>query len=474
VARLSGLRSVFVVGLLLLALRVPPGVSAQASGFSSIHLAHSFLKPGQSQILIVVAKDLAGNPLRRASVVATVRYGSIVHTYRLPKTGLHGRTYVRFQVPRSVGANNADVTVSIASGDLNISLSSKFSLKTTSPPPISPPSTQGSILLVVTVLPPLVVAPNPSWVAVYAHTKTGAAVAGASVGATSAFLEGKRHMSGTTDASGVTTLRLNTDRVKANQTVPVVIDATWHNMRGTASTQFSVSAPPTPTPSPTATATPTATPLPVVVPTPTSTPTPAPTISVGTAPTATPTPTQTSTSTPTPTSTPTSTSTPTITPTPTATSTPYPTAVPPKCPGTYNGQDGCIYVDLSIINADRAQYGVPPLQLDLIQSVGNGSTCRGAYGHSVDMANSRGIYHNNLFQEFCVTPSNGAQNVGMSYSGDEQQDLHVIDNLMMSEPHYPGCVGNHACDILNPGFYKVGIGVYYHNGSTWLTQDFMG
>jgi uncharacterized protein YkwD len=456
-----------VLGMFLVYL-LPHSVSAQTPSFSSIHLAYNLLKPGQSQTLSIVARDLGGNPLKGASVVATVRYGSVSHTYHLPKTGLHGRTYRTFRVPNSLATGKAVVTVSITSGYLNISLSSKFSLKAATSAVANPPSARGSILLVVTVLPPSVVAPNPSWVAIYAHTKTGATVAGASVGATMQFLEGKRHMSGTTDASGVTTLRLKTDRVTANQTVPVVIDATWHNMHGAASTQFAVTAPPIPTPTPT----PTATPLPVVAPTPTPTPTSVATISVGTAPTTTPTPTQTSTSTSTPT--PTATSTPTVTPTPTATSTPYPTAVPPPCPGQYNGHDGCIDVDLSIINADRAQNGVPPLQLDLIQSLGNGSTCRGAYGHSVDMANYGSIYHDNLSQEFCVWPSTGAQNVGMSQSGAELQDLHVIDNLMMSEPHSPGCVGNHACDILNPSFRSVGIGVYYKNGATWLTQDFMG
>jgi len=35
-----------------------------------------------------------------------------------------------------------------------------------------------------------------------------------------------------------------------------------------------------------------------------------------------------------------------------------------------------------------------------------------------------------------------------------------------------GCTGNHACNILNPDYHTVGIGIDYVNNTTWLTEDF--
>ncbi|MGH2409866.1 MAG: hypothetical protein ACRDGS_05785 [Chloroflexota bacterium] len=49
--------------------------------------------------------------------------------------------------------------------------------------------------------------------------------------------------------------------------------------------------------------------------------------------------------------------------------------------------------------------------------------------------------------------------------------------MMMAEAHDPStCAAtvNHACNILNPKFRAVGIGIDVTGGMTWLTEDFVG
>lgn len=65
----------------------------------------------------------------------------------------------------------------------------------------------------------------------------------------------------------------------------------------------------------------------------------------------------------------------------------------------------------------------------------------------------------------------------MAATGGEVQDLHTMDQLMMGEPHSRHVCAttvNHACNILNPRFHRVGIGLYLSGGTTWLTEDFIG
>jgi hypothetical protein len=159
-----------------------------------------------------------------------------------------------------------------------------------------------------------------------------------------------------------------------------------------------------------------------------------------------------------------------------------PTVAPPPCPGTYNGQDGCIYAMLQLINHTRSINAVHTLQLSLTQSLGTGSspgtgTCPGAYGHSMAMAQAGYIFHDNLATEFCEPIYAGAQNVGELSSGNELQDLQNMHDRMMNGPgegHYPGCTGNHACNILSDSYSQVGIGIFRQGGTTWLTEDFFG
>jgi kumamolisin len=172
---------------------------------------------------------------------------------------------------------------------------------------------------------------------------------------------------------------------------------------------------------------------------------------------------------------------PTNTPGPTATKTPVPTATTVSsgsCPGS-----GCVQSMLNMLNTDRANNGAAPLTLN---------TTQGAKSlvHSQDMAATGQIWHCNAAypnEAFCpptmplteiVVPySTAGENVGQAGSGNELSDLQQLDSLMMGEAHDPTTCAttvNHACNIINPNFKSVGIGIYYVNNQTWLTEDFVG
>jgi uncharacterized protein YkwD len=151
---------------------------------------------------------------------------------------------------------------------------------------------------------------------------------------------------------------------------------------------------------------------------------------------------------------------------------------PNECQGAISN---CTTQILKLINHDRTTNGLSKLTLKPAQSVG-GPSCVGSYGHSIAMAKSGAIWHINpkfprasFPNSICVKFLNVGENVGESASGDVTNDLKTLDSMMMSEPHSKGdCASdvNHACNILNPKFHQVGIGVYYVNGATWLTEDF--
>jgi uncharacterized protein YkwD len=132
---------------------------------------------------------------------------------------------------------------------------------------------------------------------------------------------------------------------------------------------------------------------------------------------------------------------------------------------------------LQILNATRAQYGVGPLTLNATQSAGT-STCIGSYGHSVHMAQQGQISHDQWPNDVCTGNYPIGENVGQSRSGDESKDLQIMHNMMMSEPHDAAtCASfvNHACNIINPQYHQVGIGLYVApDGGTWLTENFLG
>ena len=193
------------------------------------------------------------------------------------------------------------------------------------------------------------------------------------------------------------------------------------------------------------------------------------------APTATPVPTHTA---PAPTATPTKTAVPTATPTrtPAPTSTPTSTPVSTACPGS-----GCVQAMLTILNTDRAQNGAAALTLSMTQTNGTGS-CIGSIGHSRDMQQSGSIWHTNpsypaasFPNDICLSYYTAGENVGEAGYGNELTDLQQLNQMMISETHsatYCAVFNNHACNIINPNFHQVGIGIVNVNGGTWLTEDF--
>jgi uncharacterized protein YkwD len=143
------------------------------------------------------------------------------------------------------------------------------------------------------------------------------------------------------------------------------------------------------------------------------------------------------------------------------------------CPGS---QSACIQAVLSMLNADRAKYGVAPLSLNVTLTNGNGN-CVGAYGHSVHMSQVGHISHDQFPADICIPWKRAGENVGEAhYPQGELYDLQRLDQIMMAEtspPKVPGCSGSHACNIINPGFHRAGIGIYVSaSGAAWLTEDF--
>jgi uncharacterized protein YkwD len=505
----------FALAVSVLFLLFLPAGPVGASASSSLQIAHQALNPGQAQTLTVRARDLTGKPLVDASVTATIRYGSSARQYGFQPTNAQGVTALTFKPPTGLSWHTATVKLTITNGFLSIPLSGSFTLRGgKSPAPTATSRPTGDLIVIARALPPSVIAPTPDWVVVYVRSRNGVNRAGAVATAVARFVEGTVNVSGKTDASGVATLRLDTSKVKAGQTVGVGVVARWQGQVGTAAATFKVQAKATPTPSatpthtPTPTATPTHTPTPIPTATPTPTSTRAPSVDAGRAtPTLTPaivpsaTPTATASATGTPSPTPTTTPVPTWTPTPTPTSTPVPTTIPtptvtatstptatptstasntptPTCPGS---QAGCEQAMVNLLNQDRAGSGLAPLTLNATQSTGTGA-CAGSYGHSTAMAASGSIWHTNAAypaasfpNNICVTWSNVGENVGEWSSGNELTDLDDLNTTMMSEPHTPNCTGNHACNILSPSFRSVGIGLYVDgSGTTWLTEDFIG
>jgi uncharacterized protein YkwD len=498
-----------IVAVLLFALS-PQFAGAQATGSSTVIVAHPTLALGQTETLTIVARDLAGRPLPNASVSLAVRFGSHTATYHLKKTDSSGRTTLSLHAPSGMSSGKIPVLVTISSGFLRQTVAARFALSTkaaaprataTTATPTVPTATAtasaSGLAVSASALPPHVVAPNPVYVVVNARSH-GVDQPAAAVTVEASFKEGKFVATGTTDAYGVATVKIDTARARVDEVVKVVASVTWKGATSHGSTAFDLASPPaspTPTPTssaplaptffPTATSGPTSTPGPVVlapVPVPSSIPTDTPTGLPTATSYPTPTPYPTATDYPTPTAYPTYTPVPTDTPQPTSTSTPFPTytATPtPMCPGS---QTGCMQAMLNIINSTRAQYGLYPLVMNTTQSNGT-SSCAGSYGHSKAMAQSGGIWHTNSSypaasfpNNICVGTSSAGENVGQYSSGNELGDLQQIHNLMMNEAHDAATCStqiNHACNIMTTSFHQVGIGIYFDANRTWLTEDFL-
>lgn len=471
---------------LMVAVFIPPAVLAQSIPVSSIHVAYSTLRPGQTQTVTVIARDLRGRPLAGARAGAKVEIGKRTTVYRMKATDRTGKTLLVLHTASNLANVRVTVHVSVTNGFISIPLSTAFTIRasgaagtpsatpvrtptatrtptgsskkstatpvrtalaptaTAIPTPTSPGSS-GQLVLVPKAVPGSVTAPAPAWIVVYAHTTTGPDVPGVLIHVVAPFIEGAVAAVGETDSTGVASIMIDTSEVRTPQTVSIHVSAQNGAQTASSSTPLTMTAP-----------APTATPPAVPPVLPTLTPT-------GTALTATAGPTATAVP------------TPTRTPVPTPTITPTGTPVP-NCPGD---MQSCMQVMLGILNQTRAQYGVAPLSLNQTQSLGAGS-CVGSLGHSKAMQQSGTIWHINgsypsasFPNDICVSTSSGGENVGEAQTGDEVRDLNMMHNEMMSEPYTPGCQGTHICNILSTQFTQVGIGVYNYQGITWLTEDFI-
>jgi hypothetical protein len=126
---------------------------------------------------------------------------------------------------------------------------------------------------------------------------------------------------------------------------------------------------------------------------------------------------------------------------------------------------------LAAINHDRAFYHAPSLLLDPHQS-----EC--SFQHSRHMAEQGILSHDQFPADICIPHTIAAENVGVYFGRHDA--VFLIHHAMMSEGPCPdpSCPGKereahgHYLNLVNPLFRRVGIGIYIHNGITWLTEDF--
>jgi len=152
--------------LAIVSFLVPSVASAQSSGVSSLQLAHSALRPGQTETVLVIARDLAGNPLSGAAVLAVVHFGSASQTFHMRQTDGRGRSALTFQPPTGLANVKGSINVTISNGYLQMSLSSTFTVGA----PAAPPAPV-SLVVQLRVLPAEVTAPAPAWVVASVHTR---------------------------------------------------------------------------------------------------------------------------------------------------------------------------------------------------------------------------------------------------------------------------------------------------------------
>lgn len=143
----------------------------------------------------------------------------------------------------------------------------------------------------------------------------------------------------------------------------------------------------------------------------------------------------------------------------------------------------CSTTMLSILNHQRSRHHLPLLHLSVLQSFGN-HHCSRSFGHTVAMARSGDIWHINpsfprasFPKDICGTHALYGENAGWQVGYSIASDLRRLEAMMMAEPHSrrqcaTASAFSHACNILNPAFRRVGIGIYQADGATWLTEDF--
>jgi hypothetical protein len=129
---------------------------------------------------------------------------------------------------------------------------------------------------------------------------------------------------------------------------------------------------------------------------------------------------------------------------------------------------------LAAINRERAARHVPALTLDAEQS-----DC--SLKHTRHMSKVGAISHDQFPGDICAPHVIEGENVGMA-RGSPSTALLSLDRAMMAEGACPhrSCPGTefeahgHYVNLINPGYTRVGFGVYFAGDVTWLTEDFIG
>lgn len=160
-------------------------------------------------------------------------------------------------------------------------------------------------------------------------------------------------------------------------------------------------------------------------------------------------------------------------PTPIPSPIPRPTVAPtPNFNGSCSTGGDCTAYQLALINQERAGHGIAPLAIDIQESNGT-TTCPGSYGHSVHMASTGQLAHDQFPADICASFfTTAGENIGES-GGSVQSAVKGIFDQMIAEPYTPGCSSNHHCNIDQANYTRIGIGIYTSNGTTWITEDFI-
>jgi Cysteine-rich secretory protein family len=129
---------------------------------------------------------------------------------------------------------------------------------------------------------------------------------------------------------------------------------------------------------------------------------------------------------------------------------------------------------LAAINRDRAAHHAPALRLDARQS---GCSLK----HTRHMSKMDTVSHDQFPGDVCTPHAIEGENVGLA-PGSPSTAVLTLDRTMMAEGPCPHrlCPGKefeahgHYVTLMNPAYKRIGVGVYFVGGVTWLTEDFVG
>jgi hypothetical protein len=126
---------------------------------------------------------------------------------------------------------------------------------------------------------------------------------------------------------------------------------------------------------------------------------------------------------------------------------------------------------LNAINASRAQYGLPPVTLDV-------ADCACALRHATDFANCSNLdpnqagpcAHKDYIGGDLCNASNETQ--GVAGGQAEDQNFQTIHDGMMAEGPPPAGQQNHFSTITSASLTQVAIGEYLDaNGTLWVSEE---